>query len=129
MTRPGERGSAIAEFTMTSALVVVVVLALVQLTFALWVRTVLIDAAAEGARLAALAGGDELAAASRAAELVASTLGSGYQPSVSVHREDDALGVPGYDVMAVELSAPLPVLGLLGPPGALSVTGHAVVER
>lgn len=64
---PQERGSAVAEFTMVSALVVLVVFALVQLTFALWVRAVLTDAAAEGARLAALWDGDEAAAADRAA--------------------------------------------------------------
>ncbi|WP_454294050.1 TadE/TadG family type IV pilus assembly protein [Salana multivorans] len=126
---PQERGSAVAEFTMVSALVVLVVFALVQLTFALWVRAVLTDAAAEGARLAALWDGDEAAAADRAAELVTSAVGSSYQPDVSVTRDQAALRVPGYDVVVVELTAPMPVLGLLGPPGSLTVTGRAVVER
>lgn len=129
MTSRGERGSAVAEFTMTAALVVVVVLALVQLTLALWVRTVLTDAAAEGARLAALTGGGEDQASRRARELVAATLGQSYPTSVDVRFEEGALGVPGYGVVSVELTGPLPVLGLLGPAGTLTASGRAVIER
>lgn len=122
-------GSAVAEFTLASALVVVVVLALAQLAFALWVRTVLTDAAAEGARLGALAGGSDERAGDRARELVRATLGSAYAPSVTVTDGPAALGVPGYDVVVVELTAPLPVLGLIGPERSLTVTGRAVRER
>lgn len=110
---------------MVAGLLVVLVLALVQLTLGLWVRTVLIDAAAEGARAAALAEGDAAAAASRTGELVAGTLGGGYRADVSVSTESG----PGYDLVVVEVTSDLPVIGLLGPAGSLTVSGRAVVEQ
>ncbi|RIJ01598.1 pilus assembly protein, partial [Clavibacter nebraskensis] len=51
-----DRGSAPAEFVMVGALLVVLALSVVQLALALHVRTTVLDAAAEGARTAALAG-------------------------------------------------------------------------
>ena len=36
--------------------------------------------------------------------------------------------VDGLDVVRVTVSAPLPVLGLLGPGGVLTVEGHALQE-
>ena len=36
--------------------------------------------------------------------------------------------IDGVPVVRAEVTAPLPVLGLLGPSGALRVTGHAVDE-
>lgn len=110
---------------MVAALLLVVVLAVVQLAFALWVRTALIDAAGEGARLAALDGADLAAGSQRAREIAAMSLGSGYLEAAAARREARA----GYDVIVVELTAPLPVLGLLGPGGSLTVTGSAVAER
>ncbi|GMA32044.1 hypothetical protein [Litorihabitans aurantiacus] len=35
----------------------------------------------------------------------------------------------GYDVVIVELTAPVPVIGPLGPSGTLVVRGRAVVEQ
>ena len=121
---PGERGSAVAEFTMVAGLLVILVLALVQLTFALWVRTVLIDAAAEGARAAALADGDPSAATDRTSALVTSTLGEGYCADVSISTTPG----PSFDTVVVEVTSDLPVIGLLGPAGSLTVTGRAVME-
>lgn len=110
---------------MVGALVVVLVLGLVQLALALWVRTALIDAAGEGARFAALHDGDLDSGARRADAVAAMSLGAGYVETVET-RVDAAAG---YDVVVVELTAPLPVLGLLGPSGTLTVTGRAVQER
>ncbi|MET0782884.1 MAG: TadE/TadG family type IV pilus assembly protein, partial [Leifsonia flava] len=50
-----ERGSAVVEFTLVSVLLTTLALAVVQLALALHVRNTVIDAAAEGARYAALA--------------------------------------------------------------------------
>ncbi|WP_281254913.1 TadE/TadG family type IV pilus assembly protein [Serinibacter salmoneus] len=121
----GERGSAIAEFVMVGALVLLVILALVQLTLALWVRTMLIDAAAEGARYAALEGSSLEEGTQRTREVIAMSLGAGYEESVTARAEDAA----GWGVIVVEVQAPMPVLGLLGPSGGLSVTGRAAVEQ
>ncbi|WP_448631825.1 hypothetical protein [Cellulomonas soli] len=35
----------------------------------------------------------------------------------------------GLDVIEVRVSAPLPVVGLLGPSGRLTAVGHALVEE
>ncbi|PFG19191.1 TadE-like protein [Serinibacter salmoneus] len=110
---------------MVGALVLLVILALVQLTLALWVRTMLIDAAAEGARYAALEGSSLEEGTQRTREVIAMSLGAGYEESVTARAEDAA----GWGVIVVEVQAPMPVLGLLGPSGGLSVTGRAAVEQ
>ncbi len=51
--RSDDDGSAIVEFVLVSVLVVVLILALVQLGVALYIRNSLVAAAAEGARYAA----------------------------------------------------------------------------
>lgn len=100
------------------------VLGVVQLALALHVRTMLTDAAAEGARYAALHGSDLVAGEQRTAELIAMTLPESYAQSIAA----------GYDshgdvtLVTVTVSAPLPVLGLLGPGGTIVVTGRAVDE-
>ncbi|WP_234417521.1 MULTISPECIES: TadE/TadG family type IV pilus assembly protein [Miniimonas] len=114
-----------AEVVMVGALVVVLVLGLVQLALALWVRTALIDAAAEGARTAAMYDGDLAAGTDRALEVVGMSLTPGYAESATARVESGA----GYDVVVVEVRAPLPVIGLLGPSGSLTATGRAVAER
>lgn len=56
--RPGgEHGSAPVDFALVSVLVVALGLGLLQLALGLHVRNVLVDAAGEGARRAALLGG------------------------------------------------------------------------
>lgn len=110
---------------MISGLLTLVVLAVVQLALALWVRTVLIDAAGAGARVAAMAESSLGAGTGRATEVAAMGLGTGYVETASASREERW----GYDVVEVRLTAPLPIVGLLGPSGSLTVTGHAVAER
>lgn len=101
-----------------------VVLAVVQLALVLHVRTLLTDAAAEGARYAALHGNDLAEGEERTAELIASTLPGSYADSI-------AAGVDSYgevDLVTVTVSAPLPLVGLLGPGDTIVVTGRAVQE-
>ena len=100
------------------------VLGVVQLALALHVRTMLTDAAAEGARYAALHGSDLAAGEERTAELIAMTL-----PDRYAQRIEGAYDVHGdVTLVTVTVSAPLPVLGLLGPTGSVVVTGRAVDE-
>ena len=54
----GEGGSAVADFTMVSALVAVLFVAVFQLGLALHIRNTLISCASEGARLGARANAD-----------------------------------------------------------------------
>lgn len=99
-------------------------LGVVQLALALHVRTMLTDAAAEGARYAALHGSDLSQGEERTAELIAMTLPASYAQSIDAAYEDYG----EVTLVTVTVSAPLPVLGLLGPGGTIVVTGRAVDE-
>ena len=119
-----ESGSAVVDFVMVGALVIIVFVALLQVALGVYARNVLTDAAGDGARRAALVGGTEAEARQRVQVLSDAALRRGYVDTVTVSR------VPSGDLTIVEVTvtAPLPVLGLLGPGGTLRVTGHAVDE-
>jgi Flp pilus assembly pilin Flp len=118
-----ERGSAVAEFAMVSGLLVLLVLAVVQFTVAVLVRNTLHDAAAQGARVAALADASLGDGAERTAQLIGAALGPGYARQVSARYTTEG----GIRVVAVTVRSPLPVIGLVGFTGALEVTGHAAL--
>ena len=122
--RAAEAGSAVVDFALVGVLVIAVSVALLQLALGLHVRNILTDAAGEGARRAALVGGSEAEAAARVSMLADAALADGYVEDVAVSRT----AIDGVPVVRAEVTAPLPVLGLLGPSGALRVTGHAVDE-
>ena len=119
-----ERGSAPAEFVMVGALLIVLTLAVMQLGLALLVRNTLIDAAAEGAHIAALADNTAADGRQRTRDLIGTALGNGYAHDITV-RSATYLGVPAVEVT---VRAPLPLIGLFGPPRSLEVTGHAPLE-
>jgi hypothetical protein len=119
-----DRGSAPAEFVMVAGLLTVVTLSVLQLGLALHVRNTVQDAAGDGARVAALAGATPEDGAARARSLIAIALGPGYPVEVRTGTTT-ASGVPESEI---RLTAPLPVLGLIGFPRTLEVTGHAVLE-
>lgn len=120
----GDRGSAVAEFAMVSALVVLFFLAAFQLGFALYVRNTLIQNAAEGARYGARADASPGMGAQRARELISSSLSSRYARGVSA----DVVSEGGGQVVRVTVRAPLPILGPFGPSQALEVSGRAYQE-
>ncbi len=97
-------------------------LGVLQVGFALHVRNTLTACAADGARLGADAdrGPGDAQAAARAC--IDGALSARLVQSVSAGLEG------GGTVMAVRVTATLPVLGPLGPAKAISVTGHAVEE-
>ncbi len=120
----GERGSAIAEFTMVAALLVVLAIGVLQLALTLYVRNVVLSGACEGARVAARADATGADGVARAEELIGSSLTQGYAQDVVAAEEV----VGGVRVVRVTVTSPLPVIGLLGPAGALTVSGRAVKE-
>lgn len=120
----GEEGSAVVDFALVGALVAAVALALLQLALGLHVRNVLIDAAGEGARRAALVGGTTAEAEARVRALAGAALSGDCVQAVEVRRTRAG----DLAVVEVRVLAALPVLGLLGPGGGLAVTGHAVDE-
>lgn len=120
----GERGSAVVEFVLVSALVTLLLAGVLQLALALHVRSTLVDCAAEGARHGALADRGPDDAVRRTVELIRASLHDRYaQDVVAGHVRRD-----GLDLVQVRVTAPLPVLGLLGPGGVLTVEGHALEE-
>lgn len=116
-------GSAVVGFVVVVPLLVVVVLAVSQVALALHVRAAVTSAAADGARAAALAGGDAAVARARIRSALASTLADGVVDDVVVRRTTS----DGLAVVDVEVTSRLPLVGLLGPT-SLVVHGHALVE-
>lgn len=100
-------------------------LAVVQLALALHVRNTVLDAAAEGARYAALAGADDADGVERTRELISAAISADYAQDVTAERTS----VDGIPVVAVTVRATMPVVGLIGVDHGMEVTGHAAVER
>lgn len=117
-----DRGSAAVEFTLVSALLVVLVAGVLQLALTLHVRNTLISCAGEGAHLAAaddrtLADGE-----ARTEAMIRSALG-GY----SVHVSADESIADGASIVTVTVDAPVPIVGLWGV-GSMTVSARAVEE-
>ena len=113
------------EFTLVSALVSLVFLAVVQLAVVVHVRNTLVDCAGDGARFGALAGNGPQFAVQRTRQLVTADLSARYAQDISAGTED----VGGVPTVVVRVRAPLPVIGLFGAGSGLSVAGHAMAER
>ncbi|HYI33381.1 MAG TPA: TadE/TadG family type IV pilus assembly protein [Glaciibacter sp.] len=119
-----EAGSAVAEFIMVVPLLTVLTLSVLQLGLALHVRNTVLDAAAEGARFAALADNGLAEGESRTRDLIAAAVGPGYAGNVQAGYTEFA----GHTSAEIRVLAPLPLLGLLGFDRGLEVVGHAAVE-
>jgi hypothetical protein len=118
-----ERGSAVVDTVLVGALTTLLFASVLQLGLALHVRSTLIDCAAEGARYGALADRTTEQGAARAADLIGMSLSPSFAEQVTARRAE----LDGLPVVEVRVTAPLPVLGLLGP-STLTVTGHALAE-
>ena len=119
-----DAGSAVVEFVLVSSMLTLLVLGVLQLGLALHVRNALIAAAGEGARFAALADTGVADGITRTKALIATSLGSSFAVPVAT-RPTTVDGIPA---IAMTVTAPLPVAGLLGPAGMLEVVGRAPVE-
>ncbi|MGI9136312.1 MAG: TadE family protein [Candidatus Nanopelagicales bacterium] len=119
-----DRGSALVDFVLVVPILLAVALAVLQVILVMHVRIVLTSAAAEGARAASLAGADPRAGQRRAQTIIDETIASGSVESITVSRETWGRT----SVMALEIDARLPLLGLLGP-SMLHVKGHSLQEQ
>lgn len=109
---------------MVAALLTVLTLSVIQLGLTLFIRNTVLDAAAEGARFGALADNSTADGVARAADLIVAALGPSYASDISAST-GSYLGHPS---VTVTVRAPLPLIGLVGMPGGLEVSGHAAVE-
>lgn len=120
----GDRGSAPVEFVLVGVLLTLVTLSVLQVAFALHIRTTLIDAAAEGARFAALADSSLPAGIERSRELITAALGESYAQSIS----GAAGAFGGHPVVIITVRSPLPLIGMIGIDDTLEVSGRAALE-
>ena len=110
---------------MVGVLLTVLALAVVQLALALHVRNTLLDAAAEGARHAALAGSSSSEGVARTRDLIATAISSDYADDVTA----STTSIGGVPAVEVTVRATLPVIGLLGFQRGMEVSGHAPLEK
>ena len=97
-------------------------LLVIQAALIVHTRNTLVDAAVQGAHHAALAGSTPQDGAQRARQLVDERFGRGLEAEATAVQEDDG-------TIRVQVDATLPLVGLIGPAGALSVEGRAVDEE
>jgi hypothetical protein len=119
-----ERGSAVVDVVLIGALTTLLFGSVLQLALALHVRSTVIDCAAEGARYGALADRSPAAGAQRTRDLIAMSLSPGFAEQVAARNTE----LDGVSVIEVEVTTPLPLLGLVGPT-AMTVHGHAWAEQ
>ena len=125
----GDRGSAVVDFALVGGLLSLLFVSLLQLGLVLHVRNTLIDCAAEGARYGARADRTPQDAVQRTSDLISADLGSGYAGRLAGSISADVVDRDGVQTVEVRLRAPLPVVALAGPSGALTVSGHAFAEH
>ncbi|MDO5494448.1 MAG: pilus assembly protein [bacterium] len=113
-----------AEFVMVGALVILIFVALIQLSLALYVRNILMDSAAEGARHGAVAGAGPEDAANRTRYLISLALPEHFASGVSARE----VSRDGIRAVRVEVRAHLPVVALTGVGPALTLSAHAIDE-
>jgi TadE-like protein len=107
-----------------SGLVTVVFVAVFQVGLAMHIRNTLIACASEGARLGARADAEPGQGVARARQLIARSVSGRYARGVT----ESVVDVGGVRVVEVQVRAPLPVIGPLGPDGWLDVVGRAFAE-
>lgn len=105
-------------------LLTLMTLSVLQLGLALHIRNTLLDAAAEGARFSALADNTADDGVERTRELITAAVGANYAGGIEA-RTTNFLGSPA---TAITVTAPLPVIGLIGFAGGIEVVGHAARE-
>lgn len=117
-------GSAVAEFSLVAGLLTLLTVSVIQLGLALLVRNTVLDAAAEGARTAALADSTLSDGAALTRELITTAIGPDYAGDITVSYET----WNGQPCAEVTVTTTLPVIGLIGIDSGLEVSGHAVRE-
>ena len=112
------------EFVLVGVLLTILTLSVIQLGLALLIRNTVQDAASEGARYGALADNTIGDGVGRTKDLIITAIGPTYAKRVTVARGS----YDGYPADIVTVRAPLPLIGLIGIPNGLEVSGHAAIE-
>ncbi|MBD3690168.1 pilus assembly protein [Nanchangia anserum] len=123
----GEDGSIVVSHTLVTVVVVAIVAAMLQLAGIVYTRAIVTDAAAGGAREAALVYSPPGAGAQRVRDLLASATPGLRITGITERREPSS--VPGRDFVVIEVTYTLPLVGPWGLSGDVHARGHALVER
>ncbi|HEV7168915.1 MAG TPA: TadE family protein [Micrococcaceae bacterium] len=124
-SQPDESGSAVVDFVLVGALLMVIFLAIIQLALVLHVRNTVVDAASSGAWYGSLADRGPEDARARTQQLIADSLSPDYARDVAVTEED----FRGVRTLKVTVHTPFPVIGLIGPNTTMEISGHAALQR
>jgi Flp pilus assembly protein TadG len=120
----GDDGDAAVDFVLVGALLTVLTLSVIQLGLALLIRNTVLDAAAEGARYAALADNGLDDGVQRTRDLITAAIGAAYAGDIAASYEQHL----GTSATVITVRTPLPLIGLLGLEQGMEVQGHAAVE-
>lgn len=117
-----EGGAAVAEFPLVAVLIIVIALGVVQAALIMHTRNTLTDAAVQGAHHASLVGSAPEDGAHRAEQMVTDRFGSALEVDAAASQDETGM-------IRVQVTATLPLVGLLGPSAGLSVEGRALDEE
>ncbi|WP_235934009.1 TadE family protein [Paramicrobacterium chengjingii] len=120
----GDEGSAVAEFSLVAGLLTLLTMSVIQLSLGLLVRNTVLDAAAEGARTAALADTSLSDGIAHTRQLITTAIGSDYARHIDVSYQY----WNGQPCTVVTVTTTLPIIGLIGIEQGLEVSGHAARE-
>jgi len=123
----GEAGSAVVDFVLVTALLLVVFLVVAQAGVVLHTRNVLVAAAAEGARHGANADRTPEQGVARTREVVSDALSPQRAAALEV-TPSDTVTDEGLATLQIEVTSPLPVVFLPVGPLRITVRGHALQE-
>jgi len=118
-----DHGNASVEFALIAPLLMLIALAVIQLMLAVHVRSVLVSAARDGARVAALGGSQLSDGESRTREILESNVAGAAVTKIFARRQV----VDDVEVIEMNIEADLPLLGIYGPT-TMTMSGHAFVE-
>ena len=123
----GERsdaGSAVAEFALIASLLALILAGALQIGLVIHVRNTVIDSAIAGARQASLADQTPRDVQKLTRDLIRVSVGERYAQKVTVSTSKHG----AVEIVEVQVTTPLPVLGLWGPAEVWELRGRSIVE-
>ena len=123
----GERsdaGSAVAEFALIASLLALILAGALQIGLVIHVRNTVIDSAVAGARQASLADQTPRDGQKLTRDLIRVSVGERYAQKVTVSTSKHG----AVEIVEVQVTTPLPVLGLWGPAEVWELRGRSIVE-
>ena len=128
MSAAGERSdagsAAVAEFALIASLLALILAGALQIGLVIHVRNTVIDSAIAGARQASLADQTPRDGQKLTRDLIRVSVGERYAQKVTVSTSKHG----AVEIVEVQVTTPLPVLGLWGPAEVWELRGRSIVE-